>query len=98
MTDESADSRENPDKSNESLIADDTYLQQVRQETLRFATLQLGDRIFAEDAVQEALIDAFKNVRSFAGRAAFKTWIFAILKNKIADTIRKKCDQMKLSC
>jgi RNA polymerase sigma-70 factor (TIGR02943 family) len=74
----------------EKLIADEDYLLQIRQQMLKFATLQLDDANHAEDAVQEALIGAFKNVRSFGGRAAFKTWIFAILKNKIADIIRQK--------
>lgn len=83
-------STENNDNTNNALIADDAYLQQVRQQMLKFATLQLGDANHAEDAVQEALIGAFKNVRSFGGRAAFKTWIFAILKNKIADILRQK--------
>ncbi|NCP55643.1 MAG: RNA polymerase factor sigma-70, partial [Rhodoferax sp.] len=44
----------------------------------------------AEDAVQEALMGALKNAKSFAGRAALKTWVFAILKNKIADVLRQK--------
>lgn len=74
----------------DELITDEAYLQEIRQQMLKFATLQLGDANHAEDAVQEALIGAFNNVRSFAGRAAFKTWIFAILKNKIADILRKK--------
>jgi RNA polymerase sigma-70 factor (TIGR02943 family) len=52
--------------------------------------MQLGDSHQAEDAVQEALIGALKNAASFGGRAALKTWIFAILKNKIADTLRQK--------
>jgi DNA-directed RNA polymerase specialized sigma24 family protein len=29
----------------------------------------------AEDAVQEALVGALKNARTFAGRAALKTWV-----------------------
>lgn len=74
----------------DELITDEPYLQQIRQQMLKFATLQLGDANHAEDAVQEALIGAFKNVSSFGGRAAFKTWIFAILKNKIADFLRQK--------
>ncbi len=44
----------------------------------------------AEDAVQEALIGALKNAGSFRRRSALKAWVFAILKNKIADVPRKK--------
>lgn len=55
----------------------------------RFAVLQLSDTHLAEDAVQEALIGALKNAGSFSGKAALKTWVFAILKNKIADLLRK---------
>lgn len=75
---------------NESLLADPAYLEDLRRQMLRFATLQLSDGHQAEDAVQEALIGAMKNARSFGGRAAFKTWVFAILKNKVADTLRQK--------
>ncbi len=57
---------------------------------VKFATLQLGDTHAAEDAVQEALIGAMQNVGSFGGRSAFKTWVFAILKNKIADELRRR--------
>ena len=83
-------STEDIDDTNYALITDEVYLQQVRQQMLKFASLQLGDANQAEDAVQEALIGAFKNVSSFGGRAAFKTWLFAILKNKIADILRQK--------
>lgn len=78
------------DGANKSILSDDEFLEDIRQQMLRFATLQLGDSHQAEDAVQEALIGALKNASSFGGRAALKTWIFAILKNKIADTLRQK--------
>ncbi|MBK5207223.1 MAG: RNA polymerase factor sigma-70, partial [Polaromonas sp.] len=52
--------------------------------------VQLSDSHLAEDAVQEAPIGALKNAKSFGGRAALKTWVFAILKNKIADALRQK--------
>lgn len=71
-------------------LVDPLYLQDLRRQMLKFATLQLSDAHLAEDAVQEALIGALKNVRSFGGRAALKTWVFAILKNKIADTLRQR--------
>ncbi len=73
-----------------AVLSDTVFLEDIRRQMLRFATLQLGDAHQAEDAVQEALIGALKNATSFGGRAALKTWIFAILKNKIADTLRQK--------
>lgn len=75
---------------NPSLLADPAFLETIRQQMLRFATLQLSDASLAEDAVQEALIGALNNVKSFGGRSAIKTWVFAILKNKIADVLRQK--------
>lgn len=73
-----------------SLLADKEFLDDIRKQMLKFATLQLADSHLAEDAVQEALIGALKNASSFGRRAALKTWIFAILKNKIADVLRQK--------
>lgn len=83
------DQKENA-KQTENLLADAAFLEDIRRQMIKFATLQLGDGHLAEDAVQEALIGALKNASSFGGRAALKTWIFAILKNKIADTLRHK--------
>jgi len=82
-----------PTKSGEvsrSALEDSVFLQQIRVQMLRFATLQLSDPSQAEDAVQEALMGALKNAKSFAGQAALKTWMFAILKNKIADSLRQR--------
>jgi RNA polymerase sigma-70 factor (ECF subfamily) len=60
----------------------------VRRDMIRFARLQLRDEAAAEDAVQEALLAAMSARRPFAGRAALKTWVFGILKHKIADVVR----------
>ncbi len=72
------------------LFQDSTYISDLREQMLKFATLQLRDKTQAEDAVQDALISAYKNCKAFAGKCAFKTWVFAILKNKIIDLIRGK--------
>jgi RNA polymerase sigma-70 factor (ECF subfamily) len=71
-------------------ITDPELLKALRSQMLKFAHLQLGDEQSAEDAVQEALIGALKNAAAFRGHAALKTWVFAILKNKIADSLRQK--------
>lgn len=73
-----------------SLLADPAFIDDLRRQMVRFASAQLSDVHMAEDAVQEALVGALRNAGSFAGRAAFKTWVFAILKNKIADALRRR--------
>ena len=70
-------------------LANPVFLKDLRAQMLKFATLQLRDEALAEDAVQEALMGAMKNAASFNRRSALKTWVFAILKNKIADQLRK---------
>ncbi|ADY81181.1 RNA polymerase sigma-70 factor, ECF subfamily [Acinetobacter pittii PHEA-2] len=74
----------------EDQLHNPAFLQDLRQQMIKFAFLQLSSLPQAEDVVQEALTSAFQHLDSFKGRAAFKTWIFAILKNKIIDVIRQK--------
>lgn len=62
----------------------------LRHDMLRFARLQLRDEQGAEDAVQEAIAAALASKTGYAGRAKLKTWVFAILRNKIIDVIREK--------
>jgi RNA polymerase sigma-70 factor (ECF subfamily) len=73
-----------------SMLQDTEFLENLRRHMHKFATLQLSDAHLADDAVQEALIGALRNAGSFGGRAALKTWVFGILKNKIADILRQK--------
>ncbi|MES2295485.1 MAG: RNA polymerase factor sigma-70 [Pseudomonadota bacterium] len=85
---EPADPRAGP--ATASPLTDTEFLTNLRRQMLKFATLQLSDSHLAEDTVQEAMIGALKNAGSFGGRAVLKTWVFAILKNKIADVLRQK--------
>lgn len=78
-------------------LTDPVLLKDLRTQMLKFATLQLRDEALAEDAVQEALIGALKNVGSFNHRSALKTWVFAILKNKIADVLRSQSRRVEAS-
>ncbi len=73
------------------------FLIDLRQQMLKFALLQLASFQQAEDVVQEALVSALQHSDSFSGRCAFKTWVFAILKNKIVDLIRKKSRIVSMS-
>lgn len=62
----------------------------MRPQLLRFARLQLRVDAAAEDAVQAALLAALEGAADFAGAAAARTWVFAILKNKIIDEMRRR--------
>ena len=79
-----------PEVPDTSILSDTAFLSDLRCQMLKFATLQLSNSHAAEDAVQEALVGALKNAKAFAGRSALKTWVFAILRNKIADVLRHK--------
>lgn len=60
----------------------------LRADMLRFAHLQLRNAETAEDLVQEAIEAALRHSSSFAGRSTLKTWVFAILRNRIIDHLR----------
>jgi len=74
----------------EQPMIDDRFLTEIRHDMIKFATLQLRDDALAEDVVQDALMGAMANAEGFSGRSALKTWVFAILRNKIIDQIRVK--------
>ncbi|MDE1892498.1 MAG: sigma-70 family RNA polymerase sigma factor [Betaproteobacteria bacterium] len=76
--------------SESALSLDPHLIEEVRVTMFKFALLQLGDKHTAEDMVQEAILGALKNNNQFQGGASYKTWLFAILKNKIIDFIRHR--------
>ena len=49
-----------------------------------------GDRALAEDAVQEALLNAFRHLADFDGRSAFSTWLYRIAVNAALLQVRKR--------
>jgi len=75
----------------------DTALAAFRPDLLRFARLQLRDDALAEDVVQDTLIAAMGGIENYAGRAALKTWVFSILKNKIVDALRTRDRSVNIS-
>src|SRR5499425_2377871 len=48
----------------------------------------LGDTAEASDVVQEIFIKVFRNIGSFKGEAALKTWIFRIALSEILNVLR----------
>lgn len=74
-----------------------TDLESFRSDLLRFARLQLRDDALAEDIVQETFVAALDGMARFNGRAALKTWVFSILRNKIVDALRTRGRSVNVS-
>src|SRR5450631_1971443 len=56
---------------------------------VRFAMRKLGDPMLAEDAVHDVFEAVLSGRASFGGRAALRSWLTAVLKNKIVDAVRR---------
>ncbi|HUW97966.1 MAG TPA: sigma-70 family RNA polymerase sigma factor [Acidiferrobacter sp.] len=56
----------------------------------RYAFLHTRHRETAEDIVQETLLGALRTPHPPDGRASEKTWLFGILKHKLADHVRSR--------
>jgi len=54
----------------------------------RTLTAMLGDPVDAQDAMQDALLSAFKHIGGFQGRSKFSTWLVSIAKNTALERLR----------
>jgi len=55
----------------------------------RLAVRVLGNRADAEDALQDALLDAWRRIGSFRGEASFSTWLYRIVTNRCLGLLRR---------
>ncbi|MCK6419424.1 MAG: sigma-70 family RNA polymerase sigma factor [Aquabacterium sp.] len=88
-------SGERPSESMQGISAQ--ALLSLRADMLRFAQLQLRDHAAAEDMVQESIEAALRKSSSFTGQSTLKTWVFAILRNRIVDHLRQASRTVNLS-
>ena len=61
-----------------------------RKDLVRFAQRRLHDPMLAEDVVHDVFEAVLSGRASFAGRAALRSWLTAVLKNKIVDLVRQR--------
>jgi RNA polymerase sigma-70 factor (ECF subfamily) len=55
-----------------------------------YAIARINDEEQAKDLVQETFLAALEKVDKFEGKSSERTWLTAILRNKIVDVYRKK--------
>lgn len=65
----------------------ETQLEKHRVELTAYAYRMLGATFEAEDAVQEAMIRAWKSLDDFEGRAALRSWLYRITTNVCLDML-----------
>jgi len=74
-------------KANED-AAYDELVRTYNASIFHVAYRMLGDSAEASDVVQEIFIKVFRNIGSFKGEAALKTWIFRIALSEILNRLR----------
>ncbi|MBC3843344.1 RNA polymerase sigma factor SigM [Streptacidiphilus sp. 4-A2] len=66
-----------------------TLVRRHRDRLWAVALRTLGDREEAADALQDALVSAFRGAHTFQGRSAVTTWLHRIVVNACLDRIRR---------
>ncbi len=59
----------------------------------RVAVSRLGRNDWAEDAVQETFINAFRSLRTYDSRYSFRTWLWTILLNQCRRQYRQRREE-----
>lgn len=70
--------------------AQDMLFARYRSRLYRLALRLLRSKEEAEDAVQDALLSAYRNLRSFEGRSLFSTWLTRIVVNAALVRMRRQ--------
>jgi len=72
-----------------------TWVKNYADYLYAFAIVRVNDEELAKDLVQETFLAALQRTTGFEGKSSERTWLTAILKNKIIDTYRKKSSGLK---
>ena len=72
------------------LDAFEELVRRHRLATYRVALRMLGDESDAEDATQDAFVQAWRNLGGFRADAAFSTWMYRIVTNRCLNMVRAR--------
>ncbi|MBA3673665.1 MAG: sigma-70 family RNA polymerase sigma factor [Chitinophagaceae bacterium] len=63
------------------------------KDLFNYAITKVHQKEVAEDLVQDTFLSAYQSYENYKGKSNVKTWLFSILKHKIADYYRSKYKQ-----
>jgi len=75
-------------------INSDAWVDKYGDALFHFALARVNKRDIAEDLVQETFLAAVKSQERFKGQSSEKTWLFGILKHKVAPMEDAKLTRM----
>ncbi len=61
-----------------------------------YALRLVGDPVAAEDVMQDTFVSVMRNSASYNAEEKGRAWLFTIAKNKAADVLRKKTDNLSV--
>ena len=73
------------------------WIHSYADELYSYAMHKTGNTELAEDLVQETFLAGLKSQHTFRGNCSERTWLYAILKYKIADHYRKASTKPEIS-
>ncbi len=68
----------------------EVWVREYSDSMYNWALFRVGDTGTAEDLVQESFLSALHAIDGYKEKSSPRTWLFSILKNKIADHYRKQ--------
>jgi len=78
-------------------LSPEKWIENYSDEMYRYALSKSGDHDLSEDLIQETFLGALASMENFKGDSSEKTWLYSILKFKIADYYRKASTKNELS-
>jgi RNA polymerase sigma-70 factor (ECF subfamily) len=67
-----------------------TWVKIYTKDLFSYTITKVHQKEIAEDLVQDAFLSAYQSYENYKGKSNVKTWLFSILKHKIADYFRSK--------